>query len=51
MMSSEEVKIAVLLVLFIAPFVIVIRKLLETCDDAQQRDAQKEAATASFKKD
>ena len=43
MVSSEEIKIGVLLVIFIAPFIIVIRQLLNDTNDLRQRqDAEME---------
>ena len=42
-MVSEDVKIAVLLVIFIAPFVIVIRQLFAATDDLRQRQDAEEA--------
>jgi len=48
MMPLEDVKIAVLLVIFIAPFIFVIRQLFLSTADLRQRE---EAEAAAKKKD
>ena len=44
MVSSEDIKIGVLLVIFILPFIIVIRQLFIETDDLRRRQDAEEAA-------
>ena len=45
--SSEDLKIGILLVIFIAPFIFVIRQLFIATDDLRQRQDAEDAARAA----
>jgi len=48
MVTLEDAKILVLLVIFIAPFIFVVRELFKATDDLRQRqDAEEEEAAAA----